>query len=658
MKKYVCSRARFVVLESLFCSLLTSFFLNVFADDLASTNPPRPSRKDSFLGVHFDFHANMTDPAIGGATTPELIDALIDLARPDYFEVDSKGHPGVSSYPTKVGNSAGRFVGDPLRVWRDETAKRGVALYSHYSGIWDDRACELHPDWAALDQNGKPIGGRISLVGPYLDSLMIPQLLEIGREYSMDGAWVDGEVWAAVVDYSPKVQELFKEQTGVETIPKNSSEPFWSEWRAFQRQLFRDYVNRYVTAVKKELPDFQFCTNWSFSTHMPETPFEGIDFISGDLGAYDCVNVARTTSRLFMTQGIPWDLMSASFCRWAFGDVDSPDVAKTSIQLMREAACVIAQGGGYQAGFPQVSAGDPAPRDGGVDVKKVKIFESVSDFCRERKDYCFQSKFIPQIAVLLSTRGTYDRWDADNTPLFWWDRRQDGIVSCLLENQQTVSVLVTERLMERMNEFPLIVVAEWDSLETELCERLTEYVKNGGRVLIVGERTKALFQRTLDEAKREDVALAEELVPDGMSRQFYALEKGRIATIEQPITDAYRTDPNPVVRDFVGAVVRELFPDPIAIVDGSRDVDVSVMRTTSGDLAVHFVNTSGPHRTAGVIDKIEPTGAIDVSIATKAKPERVALQPGDRDVDWNWEDGRVKLRIESVPIHEIVVLSE
>ncbi|MBP5620640.1 MAG: hypothetical protein J6X44_01365, partial [Thermoguttaceae bacterium] len=419
MKNNLPKTARFVLFSCLFCLLATSVGADVLAVDDSSSDPPRPLRKDSFFGVHFDFPANLTDPVIGGATTPELIDSLIDLTKPDYFEVDSKGHPGVSSYPTKVGNSAGRFVGDPLKVWRDETAKRGVALYSHYSGIWDDRACELHPDWAALDQNGNAIAGRISLVGPYLDSLMIPQLLEIGRDYSMDGAWVDGEVWAAVMDYSPVLQERFKKEFGAETVPTNSSEPYWSEWRAFQRRLFRDYVKRYVTAVKKELPDFQFCTNWSFSTHMPEPPLEGLDFISGDLGAYDCVNVARTTSRLFMTQGLPWDLRSASFCRWAFGDTESPDVAKTSIQLMREAACVIAQGGGYQAGFPQVSAGDPAPRDGGVDVKKVKIFESVSDFCRERKDWCFQAKEVPQIAVLLSTQGTYDRWDAADTPLFW-----------------------------------------------------------------------------------------------------------------------------------------------------------------------------------------------------------------------------------------------
>lgn len=97
--------------------------------------PGRLRRADSFLGVHLDFHAQATDHHIGQNTTPEMVHAILDMIQPDYIQIDCKGHPGYSSYPTKVGNHAGSFVGDPLRVWREVTAQRGVALYMHYSGI-------------------------------------------------------------------------------------------------------------------------------------------------------------------------------------------------------------------------------------------------------------------------------------------------------------------------------------------------------------------------------------------------------------------------------------------------------------------------------------------------------------------------------------------
>ena len=56
---------------------------------------------------------------------------------------------------TKVGNPAPGFVGDPLRIWREVTARRGVALYMHYSGVWDSEAILRHPDWGAINADGK-----------------------------------------------------------------------------------------------------------------------------------------------------------------------------------------------------------------------------------------------------------------------------------------------------------------------------------------------------------------------------------------------------------------------------------------------------------------------------------------------------------------------
>jgi len=645
--------------KSLFIQRTLSLaFVFAFAAPLFAQAPPRLSRADSYFGVHFDFHAELDDPEIGGATTREMVNALIDATDPDYFEIDTKGHPGVSSYPTKVGNSAGRFVGDPLKIWREATADRGVALYGHHSGVWDRRACQLHPDWQAQNPDGSFIGEKASIVGPYVDSLFVPQLLELANDYELDGAWVDGDVWGLVVDWSPALCERFTKETGIEKAPTDPSDPNWKTWRNFQREAFREYVKRYCRKVKEDSPNFQICCNWAFSAHMPEPPFEGIDFISGDLCGYNCVDVARYNSRLFASQGVPWDLMSWSFHDWKLRVLDDPKSRKPAIQLMREAACVIPQGGGYQAVFSQAPAGYPPKRDGSVDVEKVKLFKEVAEFCRARQEFCFKSQFVPQIAVLLSTQGTYDRWDVNNAGLFWWDHRQEGVVSCLLDNQQAVSVLVTRRLLERLNEFPLVVACEWDSLEEELKTRLVDYVKTGGKLFIVGENTKALFNAALDEAQKEDARKLGTDAPEGFSVEFYALGKGRIATVDRPFSEAYMGDPKPELRDFVGAVVNELFPDPIVKVEGSREIDVSLARDVAGELVVGLTNVSGPHRTAGVIDRIDPIRNVQVAIRTAAKPKKVLLQPGAREVDWTWKDGAVQLTVESVPICELVVVTE
>ena len=84
--------------------------------------------------------------------TPALLDAMLRKVRPDYVQCDCKGHPGISSYPTRVGTPAPGFVRDPLRIWRDATARRGVGLYMHYSGVFDTAALKGHPDWALLER--------------------------------------------------------------------------------------------------------------------------------------------------------------------------------------------------------------------------------------------------------------------------------------------------------------------------------------------------------------------------------------------------------------------------------------------------------------------------------------------------------------------------
>ena len=52
----------------------------------------------------FDFLARADCKQVGARTTPEMVDLVIGKVGPDHIQIDCKGHPGFSSYPTKVGN--------------------------------------------------------------------------------------------------------------------------------------------------------------------------------------------------------------------------------------------------------------------------------------------------------------------------------------------------------------------------------------------------------------------------------------------------------------------------------------------------------------------------------------------------------------------------
>lgn len=141
-------------------SFLPAVFGTIFACLLTmvslAAEAPRMTRAEAFLGIHFDFHAGDDCDRVGARTTPEMVQTVIDKVQPDYLQIDCKGHRGYSSYPTKVGQPAPGFVGDPLRIWREVTRQRGIPLFMHYSGVWDDHAVATHPPWAAVKANGQP----------------------------------------------------------------------------------------------------------------------------------------------------------------------------------------------------------------------------------------------------------------------------------------------------------------------------------------------------------------------------------------------------------------------------------------------------------------------------------------------------------------------
>lgn len=164
---------------------------------LAQTEKPtgKLKRADSFFGVHFDLHASEDITDAGKTLTTGMIDTFLLKVRPDFIQIDCKGHPGISSYPTKVGFHVIGFEKDPLRLFREVTEKENVALYMHFSGVWDSKVVNEHTDWAIVKAAGDLSTEKTSFFSPYLYTYMIPQLKELS-DYKVDGTWIDGECWA------------------------------------------------------------------------------------------------------------------------------------------------------------------------------------------------------------------------------------------------------------------------------------------------------------------------------------------------------------------------------------------------------------------------------------------------------------------------------
>ncbi len=646
-------------------------------------DPTRLKRAQSFFGVHFDFHAGPDCREIGKNVDPAMVENIVDQVKPDFIQVDCKGHPGYSSYPTKVGNQAPGFVRDPLKIWREVTAEKGVALYLHYSGVWDARAVELHPSWAAGNVDGSPSNKNTSVFGPYADSLLIPQLKELSGVYGADGVWIDGDCWALQADYSARVRSLFTRKTGVTKFPEQPGDPYWHEFLDFNRQGFRDYVIHYATELHKYNPDFQVASNWLYSTFVPEPVTIPVDFISGDFSAVNSVNSARLEGRFIRNQGKPWDLMAWGFS-WDGNELTNSSV-KSVPQIQRELATVLSLGGGVQIYLSQ-------KRDASIYPWTLPLLAKASTFVRARQPYCQYAKPVPQVGLILAGSVLY----ANGTRLFgpfWNDLVPlQGVLNCLLESQKVVDV-VGEHQLGNMQDYPLLVYPEWDTINTTLKGKLLQYVSAGGKLLVMGPKPAWHFRDVIQvdfngQPKMADNgleyagwlgnlnSLSQDVTPKLKARAFGRIYshwdregpssvaatitpygKGQIAAIYMNIGSGYLNGSTPVIRDFVDALIQELQAGLAVEVSGSHLVDVTLNKLNKA-LIVNLVNAGGPHDNSKVMvfDEIPVLGPLQVSIRYPLKPEKVTLQPENRSLSFSCGNGMIHCTIPELEIHEMIIV--
>jgi len=654
-------------------------------DQTAVPRDHRLKREDSFFGIHFDLHAGERDDRIGATLTEGMIDSFLTAVDPDYIQIDCKGHPGISSYPTRVGFRAAGYVGDPLKLWRKITAEHNTALYMHFSGIYDRKVAGEFPQWAVTHPDGSKSDRILSVYSPYDTTYLIPQLKELAGVYQVEGVWVDGECWAYESDYGPEALTEFRTTTGILDVPVNPSDEGYREFMDFQRKLFKRHVARYLEAVHAEYPGFQLTSNWAFSSMMPEKADLDLDYLSGDLTPGNAVNRAAFEARCMASQRRPWDLMAWSFS-WDPGR-STPNHTKSALQLEQELAEVMAMGGGVQVYFKQ-------NRDISIQPWTIPIMAEIAAFCRERQKWCHKAVPVPEIAILYSgydyeknLSAVYPAWDESLRPLL-------GCIDAVLDGQHTAEILMEHHLKNRIGEYALIIIPSWNEIDPTLMPVIHKYVESGGRLLLIGPGPIGLFRETLGIENLTRVERASSYVyngksmcniradlaafspPAGMVVQGYLYHAndlrfqdtlpaiafkdqgdGRIGLISFDLTAQYASDANYQMRDFLGLAIDTLVPDPVVRVSGSHLVHVALNRLND-DFALNLINTAGKHSDSRTLtfNDIPPLGPLDITLKVPGKPAVVRIEPEGVNLRCQFEGDRIRFRVPGLKLHSIIIL--
>jgi hypothetical protein len=666
---HIVNRRQFVLL---LCFLLSAF--------LGYSQKLR--RSESFTGFHFDFHASLSDSGIGKTFTPAMVDSLLTATKPDYVQVDCKGHFGISSYPTKVGTPAPAIEKDILRIWRDVTNKHNVALYVHYSGILDFHAVKQRPHWARVNSDGTGDDKAASVFGAYCDSLLIPHLKELALDYQLDGIWVDGDCWALQPDYSPPALKAFKEATGITEIPRTIRDKNYFQFAEFNRKAFHKYVAKYVNALHDTRKDFQVASNWAYSSYIPEKAEAPVDFLSGDVAGMNSLYSAAFESRCLALQEKPWDLMSWSF---AARNEASLQATKSFAQLAQEAAEVMAMGGGYQTYWVQ-------NLDGSIKPFLISEMAKLLHFCRERQQFCHKGKPVPQIGLLYSS---YAWRRIPSTLLYGWENMEPvkNTLAALLDSQLPVEILMDHHLVDNIQKYPVIIFPEWETIDPAFKPLLEDYVRKGGNLLIIGASAVNVLKDNFrisgadalerdrnyvigmgnetqimhtDLLRIDDVGFEKKIgslltTPDfrfadrSPLAAIKRLGKGKVGVFCLNLKNIYHEQQTPLIRKLIAEMVAAVYENSVCTVEGSTLVH-QVVSTKDDMLFIHLINTAGQHNNPNTMayEEVPSIGPLTIRLRLPGKPSAIVMQPENKRLSFSYIDSIATVTVPSLKIYSIL----
>ena len=638
-------------------------------------------RAESYFGLHFDFHADKTCTHIGTATTAADIGKLLDTVKPDFVQVDTKGHPGLASYRSRFAPNAPGLETDHLKIIREETEKRGIALYAHHSGLFDQAACATHPDWAALGQDGKPDPVATDVMGPYVDRELIPCLEELAQDYGFDGAWVDGEEWALKPSFKPEELEEFYRVSGFDHVDTDRLSPSYLAFVAFWKEKFRAYLRHYLNTVHADCPGFQMTSNFSFSQQMPEKPIDEIDFLSGDNSGVE----GRVCVRCYAGLGKPWDSMSYGQSGMYINPDGgfSPYSTKHIDRMRRDAAMSIAQGGGYQI-FNNMT------REGQIRLYDLNRLKTIADFVYARKPWCFHARPHCSVAVLHSA------YNAERRHLkeFEWPQLYgpsgNGMCDVVLDGGLPCDIIYEYRLEDPLHR-TLIVPDSVHFLSAELKGQLRRFAENGGNLIVCGRESCKLLADLVEADVRDfdgntvyasavggmfgthDAVTFENHGADDLIDCYLALTdtapkvslivtnpcgKGRVVFVGFDMMEEYRKYRYFELPDLMRRILLTVDPAQDAYLEsGIRKVEL-VPTEKDGLHMVNVMNTTeyGYDEAGAAAGEIPPIYDLTVAVRCDAAPKSVMLEPEHRPAAYTYDGAFLHVKIDRLHIHTVIVI--
>jgi hypothetical protein len=423
-----------------------------------------------FRQVHLDFHTSEAIEGIGAEFKKDQFQQSLKKGHVNSITVFSKCHHGWAYHPSNANEMHPGLKFNLLEAMIEAAHEIGVKTPVYISAGLDEKMARRHPEWLFRNKDEKtswapdfmtPGYHEFCFNSPYLDYLL-GQIEEVVRNYDADGIFLD-IVGVRSCYCQNCVNSLRKE--GKDPRDTKAAEALWE-------RTYANYTNKVEKLIHGIKPGMRIFHNGGHIRRgrrdlaFMNTHLELESLPTGGWG-YDHFPLS---ARYVQNLGLEYLGMTGKFhTTWGeFGGFKHPNA------LRYEAALSIANGA-------KCSIGDQLHPNGHMDEATYELIGAAYKEVEAKEKWCTDTTNVADVALLsLEASGVTEEWnDSSRT-----GKIDAGAVRILLESKILFDVIDTE---EDFSKYKVIILPDMIRINDLLKSKLTDYVKNGGKILATGE---------------------------------------------------------------------------------------------------------------------------------------------------------------------------
>lgn len=428
--------------------------------------------------VLFDYNVHPANADQYGANLDwAALRAYFQKAKPDLVLIHSLGFWGWSTYQSKFAPSPKNmrfgYVERFKQLCDEENIRLGFYVASWFMGDFALEIAGHRPfsaaekeRWFIVNADGQRDPFLFCPNSPFAEEYLLPYCLESMERFSPAAFWFDhSRTKPCFCGFCrDKYRRVYKTE-----MPATADGNRIAKLNIFSDDSLIAAMQNISRELYKKNPELVISWAKALDPITLRPLFYGTDWIAADVTNAPNLHQAQFFSAYWSTIDVPASILSPDVARYKFPRQRPLET------IYAEASTVLAHGGGASMYHMPKPLGE-------VGLDKNVVAARLAEFVRARSRFCPGNKSLPHVGVLASRAQNFRLPNRFR----YMEKYLPAIYEILSQSHIPCDIVNDDLLLKRLESYALLVLPELQLVSIKTAEALLNYVRNGGRVFIIG----------------------------------------------------------------------------------------------------------------------------------------------------------------------------